>query len=243
MCNSFQFTSGTPCTIFRAPGPTGRVPQAGLARPHWRFPCGESKNNPNLPPRPPKLLSVQWLARPKSPITPNAHSAVATSVSPSSSPSKPAQDAPAVGSRLTSSLTIKGEITGREDLLIDANLDGLVHLDGATVTVGPSGRLTANIEAGEIVVHGDVKGGLLAAERVRVGPTGRTTGEIVARRIFIEAGAEIHGRVEVMRTDEAPAAPCRCSHQRASSRSAPSSTRPIRPVSRRGAFGCRLSPP
>jgi cytoskeletal protein CcmA (bactofilin family) len=136
------------------------------------------------------------------PNTPNAHSAVAT---PSSSPSKPAQDAPAVGSRLTSSLTIKGEITGREDLLIDANLDGLVHLDGATVTVGPSGRLTANIEAGEIVVHGDVKGGLLAAERVRVGPTGRTTGEIIARRIFIEAGAEIHGRVEVMRTDEAPA--------------------------------------
>lgn len=138
------------------------------------------------------------------PEKPDAHSPAAMSVS-SSSSSKPAQDAPAVGSRLTSSLTIKGEITGREDLLIDANLDGLVHLDGATVTVGPSGRLNANIEAGEIVVHGDVKGGLLAAERVRVGPTGRTAGEIVARRIFIEAGAEIHGRVEVMRTDEAPA--------------------------------------
>ena len=52
------------------PGPTGRVSQEGLARPHWRFPCGESKNNPNLPLRPPKLLSVQWLARPKSPIRP-----------------------------------------------------------------------------------------------------------------------------------------------------------------------------
>jgi cytoskeletal protein CcmA (bactofilin family) len=143
---------------------------------------------------------------PEKPNTPNAHSAVTTSVPPSSSPSKPALDAPAVGSRLTSSLTIKGEITGREDLLIDANLDGLVHLDGATVTVGPNGRLTANIEAGEIVVHGDVTGGLLAAERVRVGPTGRTTGEIVARRIFIEAGAEIHGSVEVMRTDKTPAA-------------------------------------
>lgn len=139
--------------------------------------------------------------------TPDKPSTLAAgmTVQPTSSPSKPSLDAPAVGSRLTSSLTIKGEITGREDLLIDANLDGLIHLDGATVTVGPSGRLSANIEAGEIVVHGDVKGGLLAAERVRVGPTGRTTGDIVSRRIFIEAGAEIHGRVEVMRTDEAPA--------------------------------------
>ena len=110
-----------------------------------------------------------------------------------------------VGSRLTGSLTIKGEITGREDLLIDANLEGLVHLDGATVTVGPSGRSTANIEAGEIVVHGDVKGGLQAAERVRVGPPDGQPVNIVARRISIEAGAEIHGRVEVMRTDGAAA--------------------------------------
>jgi cytoskeletal protein CcmA (bactofilin family) len=123
----------------------------------------------------------------------------------SSTPSKPAQDAPAVGSRLTRALTIKGEITGREDLLIDAQLDGHVHLDGATVTVGPNGRVNANIEAGEIVVHGGVTGGLQGRERVRIGPTGRATGDIITRRIFIEGGAEIHGMVEVTRVDESPA--------------------------------------
>ena len=120
--------------------------------------------------------------------------------------SRPVQDVPAaVGSRLTSALTFKGEITGKEDLLIDAQLDGLVVLDGATVTIGPHGRVTADIEASEIVVHGDVTGGLQGRERVRVGPTGRTTGEIISRRILIEGGAEIHGRVEVTRTDEGPA--------------------------------------
>ncbi len=142
---------------------------------------------------------------PEKPNTPNAPSAVTTSVPPSSSPSKPAEDAPAAGSHLTSALRIKGEITGKEDLLIDAQLDGLVYLDGATVTIGPNGRVAANIEAGEIVVHGDVTGGLLAAERVRHRPTGRTTGEIVARRISIEAGAEIHGRVEITLADESSA--------------------------------------
>lgn len=120
-------------------------------------------------------------------------------------PSKPAQDAAAAGSRSTRALKIKGEITGREDLLIDAQLDGHVHLDSATVTIGPNGRVDANIEAGEIIVYGEVTGGLQGRERVRIGPTGRATGDITCRRIFIEGGAEIHGRVEVTRADESPA--------------------------------------
>jgi cytoskeletal protein CcmA (bactofilin family) len=106
---------------------------------------------------------------------------------------------------LTGALTVKGEITGTEDLLIDSQVAGRILLDGATVTIGPAARVTADIEAGEIVVHGDVTGGLQGRERVRIGPTGRTSGEIVSRRILVEGGAEIHGSVEVKRGDESTA--------------------------------------
>src|SRR5579862_161502 len=65
-----------------------------------------------------------------------------------------AQEAVPAGSRLTAALRIKGEITGQEDLLIDARVEGRVHLDGATVTVGSSGQIAADVEAGDIVIQG-----------------------------------------------------------------------------------------
>lgn len=108
------------------------------------------------------------------------------------------------GSRLTGSLTIKGQITGNEDLLIDARLEGLVHLVGATAVVGPSGRVEANITATHIVVQGDLSGNLQAAERVRISSTGKARGNIHCRRISVEEGAEIHGSVEVTRDVAVP---------------------------------------
>jgi cytoskeletal protein CcmA (bactofilin family) len=131
-------------------------------------------------------------------------SAVETSLPPSPAPSKPTQDAVALGSRLTSALTIKGEITGSEDLFIDARLEGLVKLSGATAVVGPSGRVAANITATHIVIQGDLHGSLRAAERVRISSTGKVRGNINCRRISVEDGAEIHGSVEVTRDVAAP---------------------------------------
>jgi cytoskeletal protein CcmA (bactofilin family) len=116
--------------------------------------------------------------------------------------------APVPAGHLTGALTIKGEITGRDDLVVDGELEGLIRLDGGKVTVGPTGRVTANIEAREIVVRGTVKGSLQARERVQIGPTGCATGDIATRRIFIEDGAEIHGKVEIVRAEESrPARP------------------------------------
>jgi cytoskeletal protein CcmA (bactofilin family) len=106
------------------------------------------------------------------------------------------------GSRLTAALKIKGEITGKEDLLVDAEVEGSIQLDAATLTIGPSGRIAADLEASDIVVHGKVQGSLLAAERVRVTATGNTRGTITSQRLSVEGGAEIHGRVETIRTEE-----------------------------------------
>jgi Polymer-forming cytoskeletal len=54
-------------------------------------------------------------------------------------------------SRLGSSLYLKGEISGNEDLDIDGTAEGLVHIDEQKLTVGATARLTADIIAGEVV--------------------------------------------------------------------------------------------
>ena len=125
---------------------------------------------------------------------------------PASIPEAPAQARQVVlpGSRLTGALTIKGVIQGNEDLLIDARLEGLVHLVGATAVVGENGRVAANITATDITVEGDLSGDLQAADRVRISSTGKTRGSIDCRRLSVEDGAEIRGDVEVRRDVDVP---------------------------------------
>jgi cytoskeletal protein CcmA (bactofilin family) len=106
------------------------------------------------------------------------------------------------GGMIMSSLVIKGEIRGREDLYIDGEVHGTINLTDGRVTIGPHGRITAEIEAREIVVRGTVKGTLMARDRVEIGKTGDADGDIITARIAVEDGAQIHGRVEVPKPDE-----------------------------------------
>src|SRR4029077_16656501 len=50
-----------------------------------------------------------------------------------------------VPSRLGSSLHLKGEISGNEDLDIDGTVEGLVHIHERKLTVGATAKLTADI--------------------------------------------------------------------------------------------------
>ncbi len=109
---------------------------------------------------------------------------------------------PPAGGVLTSSLLIKGEITGREDLYIDGEVQGKIRILEAKVTIGPHGRVSADIEAKEIMVRGNVKGSLHAQERVEIGPTGEVHGDVISRRLMIEDGAVVHGLLEVQRPAE-----------------------------------------
>lgn len=106
------------------------------------------------------------------------------------------------GGMIMSSLVIKGEIRGREDLYIDGEVHGTINLTDGRVTIGPHGRITAEIEAREIVVRGTVKGTLMGRDRVEIGKTGDANGDIITARIAVEDGAQIHGRVEVPKPDE-----------------------------------------
>jgi cytoskeletal protein CcmA (bactofilin family) len=105
------------------------------------------------------------------------------------------------GGIITSSLLIKGEVQGREDLYIDGEVQGKIQLASGRLTVGPHGRITADVDASEIVVRGKVKGTLRARERVEVGRTGELRGDIVTQRIAIEEGAQIHSKVEITRAE------------------------------------------
>lgn len=105
------------------------------------------------------------------------------------------------GGTITSSLLIKGEVRGSDDLYIDGEVQGTIHLSNGRVTVGPHGKISADVDAREIIVRGKVTGALRGRERVEIGSTGEVRGDIATSRIAIGEGAQIHSKVEIARPD------------------------------------------
>ena len=114
-------------------------------------------------------------------------------------PSTPALgSSPARGSaRLGSSLQIKGQITGTEDLQIDGKVDRPISLRGHELTVGATAQLTSEIQARQVIVFGKVVGNVHARDRVDVKSDGSVIGDISTARISIEDGAQFKGRIEI----------------------------------------------
>jgi cytoskeletal protein CcmA (bactofilin family) len=107
------------------------------------------------------------------------------------------------GGIITSTLLIKGEVRGTDDLYIDGEVRGTIELSNGRVTIGPHGKITADVDAREIVVRGKVSGSLLGRDRVEIGSTGEVNGDISTLRISIGEGAQIHSKVEIDRPDNA----------------------------------------
>ena len=104
--------------------------------------------------------------------------------------------------RLGSSLHVKGEMTGSEDLLIDGSVDGLIQLDERKLTVGATAKVTADIIAREVVVYGTVKGNLRAKDRIEIKKDGSVNGDLTTARIMIEDGAYFKGSIEIDKSAE-----------------------------------------
>lgn len=101
---------------------------------------------------------------------------------------------------LGSSLRVKGEISGTEDLLIEGPVEGLIHLEGRKLTVGKLAKLTADIKAREVVVYGYVKGNVRATGKIEIKKNGSVNGNLTTAQIMIEDGADFKGTIEIDRS-------------------------------------------
>lgn len=104
-------------------------------------------------------------------------------------------------------ITIKGDITGEENLVIEGRVDGTVHLKSNDLTVGQSGRVTANLTANVVRIDGEVNGDIVGVEKVVVTKTGKVQGNIVGPRVTLEDGAKFKGSIDMDPSGSERAAP------------------------------------
>ena len=101
------------------------------------------------------------------------------------------------------SVSIKGELSGSEDVYVDGQLDGKVDLAGNSLTVGPNGRVHANIVAKTVTIGGTLDGNIQASERTELRKTAVVNGDVQTRRIAIEEGAYFKGKLEILAESKA----------------------------------------
>jgi cytoskeletal protein CcmA (bactofilin family) len=103
------------------------------------------------------------------------------------------------------SIRIKGDVTGSEDLLIQGEVDGSVTLADHTVSVGPTGRVHADIVGRVITIEGSVEGDLTAHEQIALLGSASVKGDIKAPRVVLEDGATFRGLVDMgVKSEDSP---------------------------------------
>ncbi len=95
------------------------------------------------------------------------------------------------------SVVIKGELNGSEDLTIEGHVEGKIELREHVLTIGPHGRIKAQIFAKSVIVLGEVAGNITATEKVDIRDKGSVDGDIVAPRVAIAEGAHFRGSVDM----------------------------------------------
>jgi cytoskeletal protein CcmA (bactofilin family) len=97
------------------------------------------------------------------------------------------------------SAVFDGDLTCDEDVTIDGQLVGAIHVREASLTIGRSGRVESTVRAARVVVHGTVQGTITASERIDLSPSAVVTGDLSAEIVVVADGAQLNGRVDMGR--------------------------------------------
>ena len=137
--------------------------------------------------------------------------AAAPAPTPAAAPSAPVAAAPSAEPRaqlgrdmvnIGKSVVIKGELSGSEDLTIEGHVEGRIDLKDNVLTIGPNGKIKAEVFAKAVVVLGEVTGNVTASEKVDIRDNGSVDGDIASPRVAIAEGAHFRGSVDMQRAGQ-----------------------------------------
>ncbi len=93
------------------------------------------------------------------------------------------------------SISIKGDLTGNEDIVIEGTVEGKVNLPDGQLTIGAAGTVKGEIQAKAVVIVGRVVGNVSGLERIEVQGSGVVEGDVAAPRLIVAEGAVLNGTI------------------------------------------------
>ncbi len=96
-------------------------------------------------------------------------------------------------------VSIEGNIRGKEDLVFHGSMKGNIELEKNHFTLGPKGRVEAEIQADNVTISGHMVGNIKATGKVEITQGADFNGEIKARGISVQDGAYLKAVIELDR--------------------------------------------
>jgi cytoskeletal protein CcmA (bactofilin family) len=93
-------------------------------------------------------------------------------------------------------ISVRGSVTGEEDLVVEGHLEGNVALSGHLV-VAATGTVEADLDVESVEIHGQVRGDITANRSIAIERGAQVTGNMKAPRVIIHDGAQFDGSVEM----------------------------------------------
>lgn len=103
-------------------------------------------------------------------------------------------------------ITIKGDMSGGQDVFINGCVEGRLSLPGHTIAVGKEGRVKAEMLAKVIQIDGSVEGTLCGEKTIRLQENARVRGDLTAPAVVLPEGCKFTGRVDMGDGDKVPEA-------------------------------------
>jgi cytoskeletal protein CcmA (bactofilin family) len=101
------------------------------------------------------------------------------------------------GATIGPSISIKGDLTGDEDLMIQGRVEGKIDLKQNNITIGKNGRVKADVYGKVISIEGEVEGNLFGQDQIVVRSSGNVRGNITAPRVALEDGSRFKGSIDM----------------------------------------------
>ena len=109
---------------------------------------------------------------------------------------------------------ISGEVVSGEDLTVEGRVNGHMMVRDAALTIGEQAQLQADIRGSRVVVRGQLKGSIVASERIELTASASVEGSLSANRVVIADGSLFNGGIDMdQRTIAARIAQFKASHE------------------------------
>jgi cytoskeletal protein CcmA (bactofilin family) len=161
----------------------------------------------------PQSQAVKETAMARSPFAPPLPATPTTPASPAS-PLRPTVGASAPapreeGARRTlvvgRGISVQGTVQDAERLVVEGTVEATMINGLAELSIAHGGMLKGEVEVEEAEVAGTIDGTLIARQSLIVRATGRLLGTARCRRLQVEDGGQITGRIEMMTDASSPA--------------------------------------
>jgi cytoskeletal protein CcmA (bactofilin family) len=93
---------------------------------------------------------------------------------------------------------VHGDLEFSGGLHLDGSIAGNVRADpieGSSLSISETGSIEGNVEAGNVMLNGTVRGDIVARDRVVLGATARVQGNVYYGVIEMTLGAQIMGKL------------------------------------------------